>query len=145
VLLMALLRIKRSEALKEHAPDDLGRVPGLNRVPEVKTVRRKFERLGASGRAADFGPTLARKRVADRGAAMCFRHVDGHVRAACREDVDASDRVTGAIVPLASVQIVRVSLELRLTIQAGLEPVHRLWERPSPASRHVSKSARIST
>ena len=80
LLLMALLRIKRPEGLKEHAPGDLGRVLGLDRAPEVKTVRRKLRRLAALGRAAAFGRALAHKRVADRGAAMGFLYVDGHVR-----------------------------------------------------------------
>ena len=77
---MALLRIKRPETLKEHAPGDLGRVLGLDRAPEVKTVRRKLRRLAAVGRAAAFGRALAHTRVADRGAVMGFRSVDGHVR-----------------------------------------------------------------
>ncbi len=80
LLLMALLRIKRPEGLKEHAPDDLGRVLGLDRAPEVKTVRRKLRRLAAAGRAAAFGRALAQRRVADRGAALGFLYVDGHVR-----------------------------------------------------------------
>ena len=78
--LVALLRIKRPEGLKEHAPEDLGRVLGLDRAPEVKTVRRKLRRLAACGRAADFGRALAQRRVADRGAAMGFLYRDGHVR-----------------------------------------------------------------
>ena len=80
LLLMALLRIKRPEALKEHSPDDLGRVLGLDRAPEVKTLRRKLNRLAALGRAVDFARALAEKRVADRGAAMGFLYIDGHVR-----------------------------------------------------------------
>ena len=40
LVLMALLRIKRPEGLKEHPPDALGRIPGLDRAPEVKTLRR---------------------------------------------------------------------------------------------------------
>jgi transposase len=80
LLLMALLRIKRPEGLKEHAPGDLGRVLGLDRAPEVKTVRRKLRRLAACGRAADFGRALAQRRVADRGAALGFLYIDGHVR-----------------------------------------------------------------
>ncbi len=80
LLLMALLRIKRPEGLKEHAPGDLGRVLGLDRAPEVKTVRRKLRRLAACGRAAAFGRALAHRRVADRGVAMGFLYVDGHVR-----------------------------------------------------------------
>jgi DNA-binding CsgD family transcriptional regulator len=80
LLLMALLRIKRPEALKEHSPEDLGRVLGLDRAPEVKTLRRKLSRLAAFGRAAELGRALAQKRVEDRGAAMGFLYVDGHVR-----------------------------------------------------------------
>ncbi|MEK6716150.1 MAG: putative transposase, partial [candidate division NC10 bacterium] len=80
LLLMALLRIKRPEGLKEHSPDDLGRVLGLDRAPEVKTLRRKLSRLAAFGRAAEFGRALAQRRVADRGAAMGFLYIDGHVR-----------------------------------------------------------------
>lgn len=80
LLLMALMRIKRPEALKEHCPEDLGRVLGLDRAPEVKTLRRKLSRLAAFGRAADLGRALAQKRVEDRGTAMGFLYVDGHVR-----------------------------------------------------------------
>jgi len=81
LLLMALLRIKRPEGLKEHSPRALGQVLGLDRAPEVKTLRRKLARLAAFGRAADFGRALAQHRVAVRGPAMGFLYVDGHVRA----------------------------------------------------------------
>jgi len=80
MLLMALLRIKRPEALKEHSPAVLGRVLGLDRAPEVKTLRRKLARLAALERAADFGRALAARRVAQRGQALGFLYVDGHVR-----------------------------------------------------------------
>ena len=80
LLLMALWRIKRPEALKEHSPADLGRVLGLDRAPEVKTLRRKLARLAAHGRAAEFGRALAQRRVAQQGAAIGFLYVDGHVR-----------------------------------------------------------------
>lgn len=80
MLLMALLRIKRPEALKEHSPAALGQVLGLDRAPEVKTLRRKLARLAAMGRAADLGKALAKRRIAQRGEAMGFLYVDGHVR-----------------------------------------------------------------
>jgi hypothetical protein len=80
MLLMALLRIKRPEALKEHSPGALGCVLGLDRAPEVKTLRRKLARLAAVGRAADFGRALAERRIAQRGQALGFLYVDGHVR-----------------------------------------------------------------
>ena len=80
LLLMALWRIKRPEALKEHSPTDLGRVLGLDRAPEVKTLRRKLARLAACQRAAEFGRALAQRRVAQRAATVGFLYVDGHVR-----------------------------------------------------------------
>jgi hypothetical protein len=81
LLLMALLRIKRPEGLKERSPRQLGQLLGLDRAAEVKTLRRKLTRLASYGRAADFGRTLAERRVATRGYAMGFLYVDGHVRA----------------------------------------------------------------
>ena len=80
LLLMGLWRIKRPEALKEHSPQDLGRVLGLDRAPEVKTLRRKLARLAACGRAAQFGRALAQRRVKLRASAVGFLYVDGHVR-----------------------------------------------------------------
>ncbi|HVV71621.1 MAG TPA: transposase, partial [Verrucomicrobiae bacterium] len=80
LLLMALWRIRRPEALKEHSPQELGRVLGLDRAPEVKTLRRKLSRLAAAGRATQFGQALAQSRIARRGEALGFLYVDGHVR-----------------------------------------------------------------
>ena len=80
LLLMALWRIKRPEGLKEHSPQDLGRVLGLDRAPEVKTLRRKLAGLAATGRAAQFGQALAVQRVASKGGALGFLYLDGHVR-----------------------------------------------------------------
>jgi transposase len=81
LVFMALLRIKRPEALKEHAPPDLGRLLGLDRAPEVKTLRRKLTRLAGFGCASEFGRRLAQRRVRDFGDAMGFLYIDGHVRA----------------------------------------------------------------
>ena len=80
LLLMALWRIKRPENLKEYSPQSLGRVLGLDRTPEVKTLRRKLARLAATGRTPQLGDALAGRRVALRGQAMGFLYIDGHVR-----------------------------------------------------------------
>ena len=80
LLLMALLRIRRAEELKEHRPSEVGRLMGLDRAPEVKTLRRKLSRLAQKGKAEAFGKKLARRRVARRGAMMGFLYVDGHIR-----------------------------------------------------------------
>ncbi len=80
LVFMALWRIRRPEGLKEHSPWELGRVLGVDRAPEVKTLRRKLAALAAMSRAADLGRALAQQRVAQRGAALGFLYVDGHVR-----------------------------------------------------------------
>jgi len=80
LLLMALWRIRRPEALKEHDPQALGRVLGLDRVPEVKTLRRKLTRLASFHKAERLGQDLARLRAEHRGNLMGFLYVDGHVR-----------------------------------------------------------------
>lgn len=81
LLLMALWRIKRPEGLKERDPASLGYILGLDRAPEVKTVRRKLTRLAARHKAEQLTEELARIRVEQRSALMGFLYVDGHVRA----------------------------------------------------------------
>lgn len=80
-ILLALLRIARPEMLKEHAPGELGWIVGLDRMPEVKTLRRKLAQLAAKGRAQAFGREMARRRIVERGRILGFLYVDGHVRA----------------------------------------------------------------
>ena len=81
LLLMALLRIKRPEHLKECDPAAFGRLLGLDRAPEVKTLRRRLTRLAAHHCAEQLGAELARRRVSARGHLMGFLYIDGHVRA----------------------------------------------------------------
>ena len=56
---MALLRITRPEQLKGADPAGLGRVLGLPRAPEVKTIRRKLKELARRAKAAVFHRRLA--------------------------------------------------------------------------------------
>jgi transposase len=81
LFLMALLRIQRPEQLKERDSAALGRLLGLDRAPEVKTLRRKLTRLAVHHGAEQLGAELARVRVAQRGELMGFLYIDGHVRA----------------------------------------------------------------
>ncbi len=77
LLLMALWRVQRPEALKEHDPQNLGRVLGLDRAPEIKTVRRKLTRLASYRKADQLGAELARLRVEERGHLLGFLYVEG--------------------------------------------------------------------
>jgi hypothetical protein len=80
-VLLALLRIQRPGSLKEHSPRDLGLIVGLDRIPEVKTLRRKLSRFAAMKRSRQLGFEMARLRIAERGRTLGFLYVDGHVRA----------------------------------------------------------------
>jgi hypothetical protein len=80
LLLMALLRIKHPESLKEYRTIDLGRLLGLDRVCEVKTLRRKLECLAAQMKAVTFGQQLAKVRLKRRQSTLGFLYLDGHVR-----------------------------------------------------------------
>jgi transposase len=76
----ALLRIKRPENLKEYAPGDLGQLVGLDRMPEVKTLRRKLSQLAQHRHGVALMQALAEQRLAEQGAAIAFLYLDGHVR-----------------------------------------------------------------
>lgn len=80
LFLGALLRIKRPEHWKEYRPPELGAILGLDRAPEVKTVRRKFARLAAMGRGKQLMEELARRRIAEDPDRVAFLYLDGHVR-----------------------------------------------------------------
>jgi prepilin-type processing-associated H-X9-DG protein len=79
-VLLALLRIPRPETLKEYAPDDLGHIMGLDRMPEIKTLRRKLAGLARMKKSRELGLELAKRRVKERGRLFGFLYVDGHVR-----------------------------------------------------------------
>ena len=80
LFLTALLRIKRAEHLKEKSPWDLGAIVGLDRMPEVKTMRRKFTVLAAMERGKQLMDELARQRIARDEDRVAFLYADGHVR-----------------------------------------------------------------
>jgi hypothetical protein len=78
---MALLREARAEGATRIPPAALGRVLGLDRAPEVKTIRRKLAGLAAAGKAADLQLTLARHHAAASPDTLGFLYIDGHTRA----------------------------------------------------------------
>jgi hypothetical protein len=81
LVFLALLREPRAEGATRVSPAALGRVLGLDRAPEVKTIRRKLAELAAAGKAADLIMALARHHAAARPAALGFLYADGHARA----------------------------------------------------------------
>jgi len=80
LFLMALLRIRRPENLKEYPPGDLGRIMGLDRMPEMKTLRKKLRRLARSGQGEELMRALAELRIEEDAGRVGFLYLDGHVR-----------------------------------------------------------------
>jgi len=77
---MALLRIRTPEQLQGHPPGELGVLLGLDRAPEVKTLRRKLWELAARRQATQFSQRLAARWVRENADAVGLLYVDGHVR-----------------------------------------------------------------
>ena len=80
LVFLALAGEPRAEGATRVPPAALGRVLGLDRAPEVKTIRRKLGELAAAGKAAELVMALARRHAAARPDALGFLHVDGHAR-----------------------------------------------------------------
>jgi len=77
---MALLRIKTPEQLTEHAPGEMGLLLGLDRVPEVKTLRRKLGEMGERQLARTFTQRLTERWAKEEPLELGLLYVDGHVR-----------------------------------------------------------------
>ena len=72
LVFLALLREPRAEGATRVPPAALGRVLGLDRAPEVKTIRRKLAELAAAGKAADLQLAIARQHAAARPDTLGF-------------------------------------------------------------------------
>ena len=84
-VLRALAGETRAEGSTRIDPVDLGRVLGLDRAPEVKTIRRKINQLAQAGRADQLQAAIAAHHLsrgdADVAGVGVVLYVDGHVRA----------------------------------------------------------------
>jgi len=81
LVFLALLREPRAEGATGVPPAALGRVLGLDRAPEVKTIRRKLGELAAAGKAADWQLAIARHHAAAHPGTLGFLYIDGRTRA----------------------------------------------------------------
>jgi len=77
---MALLRVKTPEQLTGHAPGELGLLLGLDRVPEVKTLRRKLREMGERTLARTFTQQLTERWAQAAPGELALLYIDGHVR-----------------------------------------------------------------
>jgi transposase-like protein len=77
---MALGRIRRPEGLRHLPPGELGKVIGLDRVPEVRTLREKIAVMAATGNPGAWMKELAKTWMEDDPDEAGYLYVDGHVR-----------------------------------------------------------------
>jgi hypothetical protein len=75
---MNLWRLRNPEQLKQCSPGELGKVMGLDRVPEVKCLRKKINQIVSQNKADQWQQQLAAEWIEEQACA--FFYVDGHVR-----------------------------------------------------------------
>jgi len=78
--MMALCRLKHPEALRYCAPGEWGKLLGLDRIPEVKTLRNKLRILSEQGQSSKWSAQLCEDWMEASPQDSCVLYVDGHVR-----------------------------------------------------------------
>jgi hypothetical protein len=79
--LLALARIRSLEQLRYQAPGEWGKLLGLDRIPEVRTLRAKLKLLcNDLGQAMRWNAALAQEWIARQNATELYFYCDGHVR-----------------------------------------------------------------
>jgi len=77
---MALARLKSIEALRYYAPGEWGKLLGLDRAPEVRTLRVKVKTLADQNQAFSWSSELCKVWMAEAPQEAAVLYVDGHVR-----------------------------------------------------------------
>lgn len=77
---MALARIKNPEQLKQCNPGEIGRIIGLDRVPEVRCLRNKIRLLTEQQQAVRLNNLLIDHWYENKKEDAGFLYIDGHVR-----------------------------------------------------------------
>jgi len=77
---MALGRIRRPEGLRHIPPGEFGKVVGLDRVPEVRTLREKIAVMATTGDPAAWMKELSKSWMEGDPQEAGYLYVDGHVR-----------------------------------------------------------------
>jgi len=75
---MYLCRIKNPEQLKHYKPGELGKLMGLDRIPEAKCLRKKVKEITRQQKAKEWNTALAQKWVNKEETSIFY--IDGHVQ-----------------------------------------------------------------
>lgn len=77
---LALARVKSIEGLRYCSPGEWGKVLGLDRVPEVRTLRKKLSILANEGEVTQWNVELCREWMHADPEAVGRLYIDGHMR-----------------------------------------------------------------
>lgn len=77
---MCLCRIRTVEKLRAGAPGELGKLLGLDRIPEARCLRSKMDEMAADSRAEEWGAQLSAEWMRADPDSAGFLYVDGHVK-----------------------------------------------------------------
>jgi transposase len=77
---MALCRIKTVERIRSHAPGEFGKLLGLDRIPEVRCLRKKIDELSAGQGSELWAASLSTQWMNAVPQAVGTLYIDGHVR-----------------------------------------------------------------
>ena len=81
IAFLALARIPSVEALRYEPPGEWGRVLGLDRIPEVRTLREKLTLLCKEGKPVrEWSGQLAQEWMEAEPETAGTLYIDGHVR-----------------------------------------------------------------
>ena len=78
--IMALARIKNPEQLKQCKPGEIGRIIGLDRIPEMRCLREKIKLLTNQQKATELNNLLIDHWYSENQADAAFLYIDGHQR-----------------------------------------------------------------
>ena len=77
---MALGRLRRPENLRHIPPGEIGKIIGLDRVPEVRTLRKKIQQMASTGNPGAWMQELSKNWMEENPHEAGYLYIDGHVR-----------------------------------------------------------------
>ena len=77
---MALARLKTVESLRYCSPGEWGKLLGVDRIPEAKTLRDKVNLLSNNGEPKQWAADLCQEWMAADPDSASILYIDGHVR-----------------------------------------------------------------
>jgi hypothetical protein len=77
---LSLARIKSIEALRYHPPGEWGKLLGVDRAPEVRTIRAELKHLADQEHAFSWSAELCEDWMAEAPEDATVLYIDGHVR-----------------------------------------------------------------